>query len=75
LIGFFHQQFKRKLARLARRLAQEQPKLSPQLRHLKQAPLRTVRWPQAVQAGASSMKCATDWLIAEASWLCECAAA
>jgi len=32
---------------------QEQPKLSPQLRHLKQAPLRTVTWPQFGHVGAS----------------------
>lgn len=31
----------------------EQPRLSPQFRHLKHAPLRTAMWPHLGQAGAS----------------------
>lgn len=37
--------------------AYEQPRLSPQLRHLKQAPLRTAMCPHLGHAGASCMKC------------------
>ena len=39
-----------------------QPRLSPQLRHLKQAPLRTATWPHLGQVGASCWKWATLWL-------------
>lgn len=35
-------------------VAQEQPRLSPQLRHLKHAPLRTVMWPHLGHDGASN---------------------
>src|SRR5262245_21543805 len=37
----------------------EQPKLSPQFKHLKHAPLRTATWPQLGQVGASFIKCST----------------
>ena len=36
--------------------AQEQPRLSPQFRHLKHAPLRTATFPQFGHVGASFMK-------------------
>src|ERR1039458_7557262 len=41
---------------------QEQPRLSPQFKHLKQAPLRTATWPQFGHVGASCWKCAMESL-------------
>src|SRR5262245_53329116 len=40
-------------------LLYEQPKLSPQFKHLKHAPLRTATWPQLGQVGASFIRCST----------------
>ena len=48
LLAFFFQE-------LALKLSYEQPNTDPQLRHLKQAPFRTISDPQSAQTGASAM--------------------